>query len=152
MACSVSTWLQLQLQILVNSLDVLAFDILERFYEFNLYSVFNLGQVIEVAFLLCLHPMQAFTVKAEQGIGMGLAGVHQDILQALRFLVWSLRKKRPALSSRRLRGSCQSYQKCNLFSDFLLNFLFLPQCPQKLVAGFLIPEYLRILHIDEAHR
>lgn len=43
MACNVSTWLQLQLQILVNSLDVLAFDILERFNEFNLYSVFNLG-------------------------------------------------------------------------------------------------------------
>lgn len=38
--------------------------------------------------------MQAFTVKADQGIGMGLAGVHQDILQALRFLFWSLRKKK----------------------------------------------------------
>lgn len=43
MACSVSTWLQLQLQLLVNSLDVLAFDKLDRFNECNLYSVFNLG-------------------------------------------------------------------------------------------------------------
>lgn len=60
----------------------------------------------------------------------------------------ALSEKRITLSSRRVLGP--RYQKCRLFSDFLVNSLFLPQCPQKLAAEWLLP--FRILYIDGAHR
>ena len=64
---------------LVISLDVLACDILERFNEFNLYTIFNSGWVIKATVLLYLHPVYVFTLKPEQGIGGELAGVPKEI-------------------------------------------------------------------------
>lgn len=75
---------------------------------------------------------------------MGLAGVPQDIAGPE---VLS-QKKRITLSSRGVLGP--HYQKCRLFSDFLVNSLFLPQCLQKMAAEFLLP--LKILDIGGAHR
>ena len=78
--------------------------------------------------------------------GVGLTGVHQDI--AGPEVLSLLSEKTINLSSRGVLGP--RYQKYRLFSDVLVNFLFLPQWPQKLAAELLLP--FRMLHIDGAHR
>lgn len=78
---------------------------------------------------------------------MGLVGVHQDFADPQVLSLLS-QKRRITLSSRGALGPL--YQKCRLFCDVLVNYLFFPQWPQKLATKFLL--LFRILHIGGGHR